>query len=63
MNKNILDITRTLNINLRRVLLVCTADQQDIGCCKKLFEAEGEELEWQLSDNGAGGKSNVRFRN
>ena len=41
------------------LLTVCTVDQQKppLDCCKKLLEKEnGEEIEWQLSDNGEGGK-------
>ena len=38
---------------------MCTADQQKppLDCCKKLFDTEdGEELKWDTSDNGEGGK-------
>ena len=43
--------------NISFLLAACTKDQKALGCCKKLFtdDDDGEELEWQLSDNGAGG--------
>ena len=38
---------------------VCTYAQKSVGCCdtKEVFvDPYGDELQWVLSDNGAGGK-------